>query len=177
MESLYPKETALTKIIYLWFDRDKSASYATIMRIIFEKMENHTDYAAAYGKSVMQGDVNLWGSCVTEDDIPKILSHVLTPAIESRIAEVNIAQIFNVEAEPGEAQDLQCVLRLWLRQEKDNATWKNLVKKMEAVDQDAATKIEELRRHGPDECPPERRSRASAMPVCIKFTYTKFMYV
>ena len=121
MESLYPKETALQKIIYLWFDREKSASYATIMGIIFEKMENHTDYAAAYGKSVIKDDIKLWTYCVTEADIPRISTHILTPATRARIAEVNVAQIFNVEEPRDETQldrRLQLILNSWLLQKR-----------------------------------------------------------
>ena len=169
LESPYPKETALEKIIYHWIDRDNTASYATIMSIIFEKMENHTEYASAYEESVMQGDVIRWGCCVTEADILEILDHILTPATSSRIAlaEINVAQIFNVDEPEELAQDLQLILMSWLHQEKDNATWKNLVKKMEAVDQDAAMRIKELQCNKFDECSPQRRPHTSAISVCI----------
>ena len=173
LDNLYPKETALKEMIYLWFDREKSASYAKIMGIIYEKMENHTDYAAAYGKSVMQGDTQVWGCCVTEADIQKILDHILTPATRPRIAEANVAQIFNVQEtrdEPHLDRRLQLILNSWLLQERDNATWKNLVRNTKAVDQDAASRIEELRHGDFNESiatPDQIRPRGSSILVCI----------
>ena len=136
-------------------------------------MENHTDYAAAYGKSVIKDDIKLWSYCVTEADIPRILNHILTPATTPRITEVNVAQIFNVEEPRDETQldrKLRRILKLWLLQEKDNATWKNLVKNMKTVDQDAGSRIEELRRGDFNESPrpPDQiRPRVPSILVCI----------
>ena len=167
LENPYSKETALQKIIYCWFDREKSASYATIMSIIFEKLENHTNYVSAYRESVIQVNVKLLGCCVTVADIPRILDHILTPETESRIAKVNVAQIFKLNVkEPGETQlyaKMQLILKSWLRQEKDNATWKNLVKNMEAVDKDAAMRVKNLQCEKPDKRPSYDQRRS----VCL----------
>ena len=134
-------------------------------------MENHTDYAASYGKSVIKDDIKMWTYCVTEADIPRISTHILTPATRARIAEVNVAQIFNVEEPRDETKldgKLQIILKLWLLQKKDNATWKNLVRIMKAVDQDAASRIEELRHGDFNESPPDQiRPRTSSILVCI----------
>ena len=174
------KETALKNIVYHWFDRDKSASYATMMSIIFERMENHRDYAAAYEESVVKGDIEIYGCCVTKADIPQILDHILIPATSSKIPE--IAQILKVE-EPAEEVEistkLQLILESSLHQKKDNATWKSLVKNMEAIDPNAALNIKQFRSQPNDQPGHEetrRRARTGTL-VCIYISYNICMHL
>ena len=74
-------------------------------------MENHRDYAAAYEESVVKGDIEIYGCCVTKADIPQILDHILIPATSSKIPE--IAQILKVE-EPAEEVEISTKLQLIL---------------------------------------------------------------
>ena len=150
------------------------------MSIIFERMENHRDYAAAYEESVVKGDIEIYGCCVTKADIPQILDHIRTPATSSKIPE--IAQILKVK-EPAEEVEistkLQLILESSLHQKKDNATWKSLVKNMEAIDPNAALNIKQFRSQPNDQPGHEetrRRARTGTL-VCIYISYNICMHL
>lgn len=74
MEKTNTKEAALTEIINHWFDMNQSASYATIVDVLENKMG--MSLADAYEKHVQESAVSQLGSCVEEADIEKILNQL-----------------------------------------------------------------------------------------------------
>ena len=137
MEKTNTKEVALTEIINHWFDMNQSASYATIVDVLENKMS--MSLADAYEER-MQGAVSQLGSCVEEADIDKILNQ-LGGSIPQFVTQL-VTQRSNTDNDRAE---LQAFLKDWINNRKDDATWNMLLRKLEAIDVEAAKKIRLMR--------------------------------
>lgn len=137
MEKTNTKETALTEIINFWFDMNQSASYATIVDILENKMG--MSLADAYEKRMQEDAVSQLGSCVEEAEIEEILNQ-----LGESIPEF-VTQLVMQRSTDDDRAELQAFLKNWIKSRKQDATWNMLLRKLEAIDVEAAKKIKLMR--------------------------------
>ena len=130
------KKSVLTEMIKYWFDKNKSASLATIVDILEGKMGMRLD---VYEDEVMKGVVSQLGSHITETDIEQIPIQLRTflPTI--------VAGLVTERSTEDAREELQLYLKAWIDRKKEDATWIALIGEIKAINVEAARKIVAIR--------------------------------
>ena len=140
-----PKRAALTEMICYWYERKRTPTLAAIMDILEHKMD--TDLAW-YKDRMRKGTVSQLGSCVKEEDFDELIGALgLNLVNTSKLAkELNMEAVdYEPHSYDKTRSQLQDLLKAWISNEKENATWGLLIKKIITIDLEAATKIKAMR--------------------------------
>ena len=140
------KRAALTEMICYWYERKRTPTLAAIMDILEHKMDMDL---AWYKDRMRKGTVSQLGSCVKEEDFDELIGALGLNLVDtSKLAKkLNIKEAVDYEPHSYDKtrSQLQDLLKTWIINEKENATWGLLIRKMISIDLEAAKKIKAMR--------------------------------